>query len=82
MNNVFRLVNPVYDRNPYIFKVDVFTKQVKYEENTVFLLRPAYSTCRVLRTALQVRRLSYNGPRTITHTPPQYVYIDRCGYIF
>jgi len=29
MNNVFRLVNPVYDRNPYICKVDVFIKQVK-----------------------------------------------------
>jgi len=36
MRNVFRLVNPAYDRNPYIFKVDVFTKQAKYEYNTVF----------------------------------------------
>jgi len=31
MNNVFRLVNPVLDRNTYIIKVDVFTKQAKYE---------------------------------------------------
>jgi len=31
MDNVFRLVNPVYDRNPYIFKVNVFAKQAKYE---------------------------------------------------
>jgi len=31
MNNVVSLVNPVYDRNPHIFKVNVFTKQAKYE---------------------------------------------------
>ena len=31
MNNVFRLVNPVYDMDTYIFKVNVFTKQAKYE---------------------------------------------------
>jgi len=31
MNHVFRLVNPVYDRNPYLFKVNVFTKQAEYE---------------------------------------------------
>ena len=30
-DNVFRLVIPVSDRNPYIFKVDVFTTQAKYE---------------------------------------------------
>jgi len=31
MNNVFRLANPVYDMNMYIFKVDVFIQQAKYE---------------------------------------------------
>jgi len=31
MNNVFRLVNPVYAMDTYIFKVNVFTKQAKYE---------------------------------------------------
>jgi len=31
MNNVFRLVNPVYNRDSYIFKVGVFTKPAKYE---------------------------------------------------
>jgi len=37
MKTVFRLVNPVsvyvYDRNrnPYLFKVNVFTAQAKYE---------------------------------------------------
>jgi len=31
MNRVFRLVNPVYDMNTYIFKVTVFTKQTKSE---------------------------------------------------
>jgi len=31
MNTVFHLINPVYDRNPYICKVNVFTHQVKYE---------------------------------------------------
>jgi len=36
MNNVFRLVNPVYDMDTYIFKANVFTKQAKYESNTVF----------------------------------------------
>jgi len=35
MNNVFRLVHPVYDMDTYIFKVNVFTKQAKYEYNTV-----------------------------------------------
>jgi len=31
MNNVFRLVNTVYDMDTYIFKVNVFTKQAKYD---------------------------------------------------
>jgi len=31
MNNVFRLVNPVYDMDTYIFKVKAFTKQAKHE---------------------------------------------------
>jgi len=30
-NTVFRLVNPVYDMDMYMFKVTVFTKQAKYE---------------------------------------------------
>ena len=36
MNSVFRLVYPVYDMNTHVVKVDVFTKQVEYEQNTVF----------------------------------------------
>jgi len=35
MNTVFRLVNPEYDMDTYIFKVHIFTKQGKSEENTV-----------------------------------------------
>jgi len=31
MNNVFRRINPVYDMDTYIFKVNVFTQQAKYE---------------------------------------------------
>jgi len=31
MNTVFRLVNPVLDRNMFIFKVTVFIKQAKCE---------------------------------------------------
>jgi len=31
MNNVFRLVNPVYDVDTYKIKVDVFTIQAKSE---------------------------------------------------
>ena len=32
MNNVLRLVNPVYDRNMYVFKVNnVITKQAESE---------------------------------------------------
>jgi len=31
MNNVFRLVDPVYDMYMYIFKGTVFTKQATYE---------------------------------------------------
>jgi len=31
MNNVFRLMNPVYDMDTHIFKVNVFTKQANYE---------------------------------------------------
>ena len=31
MNNVFCLVNPVLDRNMFIFKVIVFIKRAKYE---------------------------------------------------
>jgi len=30
MNTVFRLVNPVYAMDMYIFKVNVFTNPVKY----------------------------------------------------
>jgi len=35
-DNVFRPVNPVLDRNMFIFKVTVFINRVKYEYNTVF----------------------------------------------
>jgi len=31
MNNVFRLGHPVYDIDTYLFQVNVFTKQAKYE---------------------------------------------------
>ena len=31
LNNVFRLVNPVYDMDAYIFKANVSTKQAKHE---------------------------------------------------
>jgi len=31
INNVFRLVNPVLDRNMFIFKGTVFIKRAKYE---------------------------------------------------
>jgi len=31
MNNVFRLVKPVYDMETYLFKVHVLTKQAQYE---------------------------------------------------
>jgi len=31
MNNIFRLANPVYDMDTYIFKVNGFTKQANYE---------------------------------------------------
>jgi len=31
MNNAFRLVNPVLDRNTFIFKIAVFTKRAKSE---------------------------------------------------
>jgi len=31
MNTVFRLVNPVYDTDTFISKVNVFTKQAVYE---------------------------------------------------
>jgi len=30
MTHVFRLVNPVLDRNKYIFKATVFIKRAKY----------------------------------------------------
>jgi len=36
MNHVFRLVNPVLDRNMFIFKVSLFIKRAKYEENFIF----------------------------------------------
>jgi len=36
MNTVFRLANPVLDRNMFIFKVAVFIKRAKYQYNTVF----------------------------------------------
>jgi len=36
-NNVFLLVNPVYDIDTCIFKVIIFAKQFKYEQNTVFV---------------------------------------------
>ena len=31
MNHVFRLVNPAYDMDTYICKLNVFTKQANYE---------------------------------------------------
>jgi len=36
MNDVFRLVSPIYAMDTYIFKVNVFTKQAEYESNPVF----------------------------------------------
>jgi len=36
MKTVFRPVNPVLDRNMFIFKVTVFVDRAKYEWNTVF----------------------------------------------
>jgi len=42
MNNVFRLVNLVYDMDTHVFKVDAFIKQAQYEKNTVY-----YSSFRV-----------------------------------
>ena len=47
MNTVFRLVNPVYDMDTQIFKLNVFTKQAEHEQNTVCFSRSAYSTCMV-----------------------------------
>jgi len=35
MNHVFRLLNPVLDRNMFIFKATGFIKRAKYEQNTV-----------------------------------------------
>jgi len=31
MNTIFRLVNPVFDRNMFIFKVTVFINRAEYE---------------------------------------------------
>jgi len=31
MNNVFRRLNPVLDRNMYIFKITLFINRAKYE---------------------------------------------------
>jgi len=31
MNTIFRLVNPVLDRNMFIFEVTVFIKRAKYQ---------------------------------------------------
>ena len=46
MNNVFRLVNPVYNLDTYIFRVNVFTKQAEYEKRiSYYFPRFAYSTC-------------------------------------
>jgi len=36
MNHVFRLVNPVFDRNTYKCKITGFIKRAKYEYDTVF----------------------------------------------
>jgi len=43
MNTIFRLVNPVVDRNMCIFKVSLFIKRAKLQ---YFILRSACSTCR------------------------------------
>jgi len=42
MNNVFRLVKPVLDKNMYIFKVTVFIKRATYEQSTIL-----YSSLRI-----------------------------------
>jgi len=36
MNNVFRPLNPVVNRNMFICKVTVFLNRAKYEYNAVF----------------------------------------------
>jgi len=60
MNTVFRPVNPVLDRNMFIFKVTVFINRAKYE---YFVLRSAYSTCRA-----NTRYVKRSTGHTHTHT--------------
>jgi len=40
MNDVSRLINPVYDMDTYIFMVTVFIQQAKYAYNFVFYASP------------------------------------------
>jgi len=41
-NNIFRLVDPVFDMDTYILKVDVFIKQAKYVKRIpYYMLRSA-----------------------------------------
>jgi len=44
MYNVFRLVNPVLDRNKHIFKVTVFIKRANMNRIPYSILCSAYST--------------------------------------
>jgi len=46
VNTVFHLVNPVLDRNMFIFKVTVFINGLNVNRIPYFSLRSAYSTCR------------------------------------
>jgi len=43
MNTIFHPVNPVSDRNLFIFKVTVFIKRAKYEYIPYCMLPSAYS---------------------------------------
>jgi len=47
MNTVFRLVNPIYDMDKYIFNVTVFINGLKLNIIPYSMLLSAYSTCRV-----------------------------------
>jgi len=47
-NNVFRLVNPAYDMDMYIFKVMYSPNRLNVNRIPSYVLRSAYSTCRAM----------------------------------
>jgi len=93
MNTVFRLVNPVVDRNMCIFKVTLFIKWAQSEQNTVFYSLlvgppPSEASSYGWKPSHGLRARAWEVARTVVAPPSSVVkclyvvFVWGCGVLF